>query len=904
MIDLHKEIDFFVDLLVDVLHEQEGDEFLLLIQELRKKLGIKSSVDIDKASLMLDLESLDADKLTKIIRALNLFFHMSNIAEERVRYLERSEQYDENCWEGSFRHTIQFLHTSGYSAERVQNLLEKIDFRPVFTAHPTEAKRRTVLQVLNKIKSSYVDYSEAYNEDKQLEIKERVKALMQILWKTEEVRADKPSVVQEIETSLYFFKTTIFSVIPELYKNLHRALKHYYPNDKFNIPRIIAFGSWVGGDRDGNPFVTPELTRKALRLQQVHILTEYVERVETLSDLLTHNDKFCELSVDLKQDLAVSTDLAKATYGERVDREHTTEPYRRKLGMVLYRLRQRIVQCEQYLEGKSDVDIAFAYQSADEFKQDLLLIHHSLRKHNDANLANGSLRDLIRLVEVFNFYLNKLDIRQESIEHSTVVAEIVKVNDLQADYLALPEKEKVALLSGLLDSNKLLGMSASQLSENAKSILDVFYLIDEMREEVGANCFDSYIISMAGSASHILEVALLANIVGLNNGDKAKTLAISPLFETIDDLENAPAILEDLFSVPLYRDLLKQQADRQEIMLGYSDSCKDGGILASTWNLYESQKAIIAVVDKYGLDCCLFHGRGGTVARGGGNTVYEAIQSQPAGTISGSIKFTEQGEVLSYRYNDKGTALHELTMGMSGLIKATVKQADKPQDEFYTCMNALVSVGEEHYRKLTDNNTDLMKFFYESTPTQQIGLLNIGSRPSHRKKLDYSKKSIRAIGWIFAWAQCRLNMPGWYGLGSALSKQPLDLLQTMYRDFPFFRTVLDKTEMVLAKSDLPIAEHYAELCTDKAIAKDIYAQILAEHTLTVKLIKDITQTALLEKQKGLQLSIASRKPYLEPLNYIQVMLLKRLREEGDDSVWSQPMLRAINALAIGLRNTG
>ena len=912
MSDQNQSSEFLTSVLGSVLEQQESPAFIEAFQQLQHAFKQSSKQDLDKEShIYKTIESYSPEMVTKIIRASNIYFHLINIADERRNYQQRSQQYESHLWKSSFNGIIETLKSRSYTAKDVENLLQKIDYRPVFTAHPTEAKRRTILEVTNKIRETYKDYIQAQTVERKDEYQQLLKALVKILWKTEEVREDKPSVVQEIETSLYFFKTTIFSVIPELYKNLHRALKLHYPNDKFDIPKIIRYGSWVGGDRDGNPFVTPELTRKALRLQQETILQEYISRVAGLAELLTHNDKLCELSLELVNDLKNSKKLAKAAYAEKAEFEHKTEPYRRKLGMMKYRLEQRLLQCQARLNGDDTIKYLYAYESAAEFKQDLQLIHDSLHHHNDSDLANGSLRNLSRLLEVFDFYLNTLDIRQESIEHSQAVAEILKQENIAQDYLALSEQDKTELLNRLLEESALEGLEVSNLSEHATSILAVFELINEMREETGANCFDTYIISMAMTASHVLEVALLANIVGLNNGEALKSLAISPLFETIEDLENAPDVLDQLFQVPFYQKLLAQQQSSQEIMLGYSDSCKDGGIVASTWNLYVAQKAIIAVVDKYQLQCCFFHGRGGTVARGGGDNVFKAIQTQPAGTVRGAIKFTEQGEVLSNRYQEMDTALYELTMGISGLLLATINETNE-QEQFLQIMSDMVEVGETKYRDLTDDNEDLMRFFYEATPTKQIGLLNIGSRPSHRKKLDYSKNSIRAIGWVFAWSQSRFNIPSWFGLGSALQSQDLNKLRDMYANFPFFRAMLDKTEMVLGKTDIDVARIYANLVEDQDLSNNLYEQIKTEFELTLKVVLDITQKPLLAQQSSLKASLDERYSIISTLNCLQAMLIGRVNQaqqnaekgSSQDSEWEQPLLRSINALSVGMRNTG
>jgi len=595
--------------------------------------------------------------------------------------------------------------------------------------------------------------------------------------------------------------------------------------------------------------------------------------------------------------------------------KHIKEPYRRKLSFLKLRLEKTIAQAEARLDDGSPSFDPLAFRNEDQFRQELVLVRDSLIHHNEANLTRGSLQDLLRLLDSCGFYLSKMDIRQESTLHSQAIHEIAATLDDPVDYFAMSEKERQAWLTAKLQDPQELNYDHRQITIQSADIVAVFELMSEMREEISSHCFGSYIISMTHEASHLLEVALLAKMSGLiytnSDGSIQSEIHIAPLFETVKDLEHAEPTLESLFTNPVYRQLLDFTGDTQEVMLGYSDSCKDGGILASSWNLYKAQLNIVAVTDKHNIRCLLFHGRGGTIGRGGGPT-HESILSQPKGTVKGGIKFTEQGEVLSFKYNFKDTARYELTVGITGLMKASdPTNENSDQSEQAQMMETLVGIGEKAFRDLTDDNVKTMQYFYETTPSSEIGLLNIGSRPSHRKKADYSKKSIRAIGWVFGWSQSRQNIPGWYGLGSALEQAindgGLDTLKAMQTEWRYFQNLLSNSQMVILKTDQAVAKHYSKLCSDQTIADDTYDRMRAEYELAISKIREITGVdEMMADFPEIGQSVRWRNAYLDPLNYIQVMLLGRLADESDRmrSQWLKPVLDSINGIATGLRNTG
>ena len=906
------------DLLGEVIKEQEGSAVFDSVELLRQGfIGQRLQPDAtQKTKLLAAIDTLDFESLDRVIHAFSTFFHLANISEEHANQQARAEiEESGQTWRNSFADTISGFKQRGMSLEAVLELVSDLNYYPTFTAHPTEAKRPIVLEALQRIHAQYQLLTHKTVSDSELsEIKHKLKAMIQIFWKTEAVRPAKPTVYDEIENSLYYFRESIFACLPQIYRNLENAIKDVYPEARgqsLEIPNIVRFGTWVGGDRDGNPFVTPEITRNALRLQQIEVLKEYARRVDHLSKVLTHSADQIELSKEFVESMQRDQVRLTKYFGDK----HIKEPYRRKLCLVKLRLDKTIAQVEARLgDGNPSYD-PLAFKNEAEFARELEVVKNSLVHHNEANLTRGSLRDLMRLLDSCGFYLSKMDIRQESTLHSQAIHEIASTLDEPVDYYALNETERQAWLTQQLLRTDTLVYDRRQITIQSADIISVFELMSDMRKEVSEDCFGSYIISMTHEASHLLEVALLAKMAGLITTDADGTvhskIHIAPLFDTVKDLEHAEPTLESLFNNQVYRQLLGFTNETQEVMLGYSDSCKDGGILASSWNLYKAQQNIVSLTDRHGIRCLLFHGRGGTIGRGGGPT-HESILSQPKGTVKGGIKFTEQGEVLSFKYNFKATASYELTVGITGLMKASLPDiAEDDNPEFVDMMEKLVAIGEREYRALTDDNIATMQYFYETTPSAEIGLLNIGSRPSHRKKADYSKKSIRAIGWVFGWSQSRQNIPGWYGLGSALSEAieqgGLATLQSMQSEWRYFQNLMSNSQMVLLKTDQEVAEEYSKLCADAGIAERTFQQMKHEYDTAIEQIIAVTGVEqLMADFPQIGQSVRWRNAYLDPLNYIQVMLLGRLAKEEDrlNSQWLKPVLDSINGIATGLRNTG
>ncbi len=925
--ELRQRVKLFGNLLGDVVNQQAGEETFRVIEKLRKGfIALRNNPD-EKNQKKLErfIDRLPAEILTPLIRAFSIYFKLVNIAETNFHQKQRDRlvrDFGTEPWKGSFTNMLQHFRDGGMKPEQLQALLDECFYIPVFTAHPTEAKRRVVMGQLRKFRrtSEQLDYPRQRGYDREAIIAD-LENQLNILWKTDEVRATRPEVRQEIRHGLHFFEETIFSAVPMIYRSLNNAIKKTFCNEpgcpSIRVPNLIRFGSWIGGDRDGNPNVTPEVTEMAVRLSTHSVLKEYFKRCNELISELTFSDRFCSPTLDFIEQLSDDDDFyAEIPHTNQQIFVH--EPYRRKLFIMQKRLEMNLAFNESKLKGVQP-ETDKGYHSDDEFLRDLYLIRDSLISHGDERATKGALRDLTWLAETFGFFLHRLDIRQESAIHSAAVADIIASLADNTDYSALSENEKLQLL-GKFSSDKNFDYSRDRLTDDTVNVLRVFDTIREMRKEVSRHSFGQYVISMTHSASHIMEVMFLARCAGLisfDDDDPVCGLEISPLFETIEDLEHIEPVLEELLGNKPYRQLLKSSGNIQEVMLGYSDSAKDGGITSSAWNLYRAQERVTDIGKKHGIQIRLFHGRGGTVGRGGGPT-HDAILAQPDGTVSGQIKFTEQGEVLSYKYNNIENAVYELTLGITGLLKASAHlvQDQKPDiPEYLQIMQQLAADGEKHFRNLTENAEGFLDYFYEATPVTEISHLNIGSRPSHRAKGDRSKSSVRAIAWVFGWAQSRQTLPAWYGLGKALesfrnaSAGNEAKLREMFLQWPFFNTLLSNAQMALFKSEMEIAREYAALCQDPDTGNRIYTLINEEYQRCCDNILAVAgNEVLLDDNPVLQLSLNRRDPYLDPLNYIQLSLLNRTRKanitEQEKSTWFTPLLRSINAIAAGMRNTG
>ena len=928
--DLRTRVKLLGRLLGNVLTKHEDPRVFKSVEKLRKGFIQLRKQDnpAKRAKLIAHIDSLPPPIIEQVIRAYSIYFSLVNIAEEDFQHRQRRRKIRKTGhadWKGSFYQTLQEFKQQGIEKEQLQTLLNRLSYQPVFTAHPTESKRRTIMQLQRRIFEVIDDLTDprisGWEKDdliNQLEIQ------IEVLWQTNEVRETRPEVADEIKQGLSYFQRSLYEAITIEYRHLEKAICRIYGEDELGNPVVeppsfISFGSWIGGDRDGNPFVKPETTRMALRMHAAEILSEYSRQVHELTQELTHSSRWCQPTQAFMDSLTRDESKGIKAFDEKRDR-FEEEIYRRKLYYMHYRLQTSLATVKKRLSGKDATPSEHCYQNSDEFLGDLRLIYDSLVHHGDSRAANGKLKDLIRLAETFGFHMLQLDIRQESTRHTLAVHEIFELAGI-ADYQSLPEKTRLQFLSDQISSGLKPDIHEAALSADTLETLQVFQTMRAMREEISADAFGSYVISMTHTASHIMEVMFLAYVSGLVGhirGEYFCHVSVSPLFETIEDLSHIDAVLNSLLSNDLYKKLLKASGNTQEVMLGYSDSCKDGGIVSAAWGLYQAQKKVIAITRQHDIQCRMFHGRGGTIGRGGGPT-HDAIVSQPHDTVHGEIKFTEQGEVLSNKYSNSETAFYELSMGVTGLMKASscvIHPSDTDHSVFYQNMQQLSELSEQSYRQLTDDTEGFFEYFYEATPVSEIGLMNIGSRPSHRRKGDMSKASVRAIPWVFGWAQSRHTLPAWYGMGAAieqwLQQNPADgmqTLQTMYRQWPFFSAMISNTQMALFKSDMNIAEHYAGLCHNQEMAQTVFGMIREENARTIELVNRIADVdRLLSADLLLELSLTRRDPYLDPLCFIQVNLLHKFRDETAQEppadAWKEPLLSSINAIAAGMRNTG
>ncbi|MDO9006730.1 MAG: phosphoenolpyruvate carboxylase [Thiobacillus sp.] len=927
---LRAQVKLLGTLLGQVLLQFAGEDIFDAVETLRRGFAeLQQQEDqVRRTELMSLIDAMPAGKVELVVRAFSSYFKLVNVAEESFAHRNRRRMLSHGMalWEGSFDRTLDDFKKQGLSADTLQGMLNRLHYAPVFTAHPTEARRRAVMESMRRIFLICDQlYSPILGVNDQRELEMKLAAEIQVMWRTDELRSAKLEVRDEVRNGLYYVRESLFEAVPKAYLFFEKALrKHYGVNAEgvapVSVPSFIRFGSWIGGDRDGNPFVTADVTEWTVHTQMEAALDEYRIRVRELRQTLTHSIDWCKPSDRLMARLGEYEE----EFGEQVFRGtavqiYSREPYRRMAAMMLARLDANLSYVHQCLADVPSFSSHLAYENVAAFLDDLYLLRDSLVSHGDRIVAQQDLQALIRLVESFGFHLLQLDIRQESTVHTRTVAAVLQQIDPDFDYAGAAESDRLQRLAAWIGHIDPITVDDAALEDEAREALAVFRRMAKLQAEVGDELFGAYVISMTHSASHVMEVMLLARLVGLcghNGRDWFCRILVAPLFETVEDLQHSEAILDQLFSNKVYRALVTANENRQEVMLGYSDSCKDGGTLASNWNLYQAQLSIIALTQRHGVECRLFHGRGGTVGRGGGPT-HDAILSQPPGTVNGEIKFTEQGEMLYYKYSNPETANYEIGMGVTGLLKASVSalahsDVRYPQN-YLDWMRDMAAAGETAYRALI-GTPGFIDYFYESTPVTEIGLLNIGSRPSHRKKADRSLGSIRAIPWVFGWAQSRHTLPAWFGIGSALSgfiaNQPDGLvqLQAMYREWPFFRSLLSNVQMALSKADMEIAEEYARLC-EHPNTMAVYRVIADEFSRTVAGVKQVAQIeSLLEENSSLALSIARRRPYIDPINHIQVRMLNRYRSgsvwESEQETWLTPLKRSINAIAAGMRNTG
>ena len=919
---LRERISLLGSFLGDAISRQTGEQTLHTIETLRKGFiqQRREPNEAHKHKLIDFIASLDNQALKNVIRSFSIYFFLANLSEENYLREERHalRMQSEQSWEGSFRRTLLECRERNIEPAQMQELIEQLKFIPVFTAHPTEARRRTTMNLLQGL----FTHSDALNNVAQNsfayeQAREKTAQSIDLLWSSDEVRTRKPLVYDEINNGLHYFNASLFNAIPKVYRNIKNAIIDIYPElTDYPLPAFISFGSWIGGDRDGNPFVTHDTTEMAVLMHADTVLRHYQVLLKKLRRQLIHSDTIVTIEPDVYAKIESYSELDRRVFDYNLD-DYGNEPYRRFLSLILNKVKATnlLIQSKgNDTEAKKD-----AYANPQELLEDLRIIRQSVNTHDTAH-GEGLLLDIIRLVKTCGFHLAALDIRQESSYHSEVIADIFANASNLPDYQSLNETERQEWLTRLLEKPGTPLIYTDNLTDKTREQLALMHSVSTLRKLVGQDTFGSYVISMTNNASQLLEVLLLMRFAGLcrvdDEGRLSADLPVAPLFETIEDLKNIDQILPEVLDNPLYRGLLQHSDNTQEIMLGYSDSSKDGGIITSAWQLYSAQQTINRIAEEYGIKTRLFHGRGGSVSRGGGST-HKAIAAQPAGTLHGQIKVTEQGEVLYAKYANTDTAVFELTMGITGTLKACSSRfvVQPPELPHYEALFArLADAGEQRYRKLTDHTEGFYQFYSQATPVAEISLLNIGSRPAHRNKGLPSKTTLRAIPWVFGWSLARFTLPAWYGVGSALHSVIDDeaLMKEMIDCWPFFNVFISNIEMAFTKSDMSIAHAYSQLCDDERLREQIMTAVTDEHELTHSGLNSLlNQESLLEHQQNLAASLEWRNAYLDPTNYIQIELLKRARQKdatsdtnhGDLDV-EDPLIRSINALAAGLRNTG
>ncbi|MEC5205813.1 MAG: phosphoenolpyruvate carboxylase [Vogesella sp.] len=883
-------------LLEALLLEQEGAE---VVDEIR---AIPSGAQRHDAAADALVERLSPATTTALVRACGLYSQLFNIAEDlhHARRRRAHQRAGSAPQRGSLSRALTSLHDSGVDFASLNAALQEASVSAVLTAHPTEVQRQSVLDGHRAVRKFLQQLSSPdITPEEEAEVEAKLQRVIHTLWQTTEIRPFKMTVADEIENGVAYHPLSFFQAIPALYERLGRQMRELWGQDAA-IPSFLRVGSWIGGDRDGNPNVDASVLRHAITRQAEVAFKHYFYELAGLYRELSLSSRHIRVSPAVAALAAASPDSA-------ISRRE--EPYRLALATIEGRLSATAANLGLPLRGRWTA--GDAYPDTDALQADLAALRDSLAANGSALLVYGRLGKLARAVDVFGFYLMPLDLRQHAEKHAAVVGELFAHANLE-HYAALDEAARVRVLLRELATPRLLYSPFLSYSADSEKELAIFREAARVQQQFGQGAIAQCIISNCASVSDILALALLAKESGLlrlDGGVPAISLNLVPLFETIADLDAAAGIMQQLFALPWYQQLLKSRNGVQEVMLGYSDSNKDGGYLTSQWELYQAEQRLVRVFDAAGVKMRLFHGRGGSVGRGGGPS-YEAIMAQPAGTVVGRIRITEQGEIITAKFADPDNATRNLEALVAATLEATLSQGSQ-QDTDESVLAELSGHAYRTYRALVESD-GFMQYFMEATPISAIAKLNIGSRPASRKALA-SIKDLRAIPWVFSWSQSRVMLPGWYGFGSAVSAflaahgndAGLAQLQALYRQSPFFQVMLSNMEQVLAKADLQIARRYAALVGDAALADRLFGGLQAEFDKTLAAFFAITgQDKLLQGNPTLARSLDTRLPYLDALNLLQVKLLQRLRQEPDDEAALYAIHLTINGISAGLRNSG
>ncbi|HEY4170711.1 MAG TPA: phosphoenolpyruvate carboxylase [Reyranella sp.] len=888
-------------ILGETVRAQEGEAVFDLVERIRRTaVQFHRNADEEaRRELQAIMSGLPTDTAIRIIRAFGYFSHLANLAEDQhhIRRTRAHALESAPPRRGAMAYALARASDAGISRQQLEAFFATALCVPVLTAHPTEVRRQSIIDREMEIARLLDARDRVHFTPEELAANRRaLRRNVLTLWQTSLVRHSRLRVLDEVGNGLAYYDHTFLAALPEFYAELEDRLG-------WPVPSFFRMGSWIGGDRDGNPFVTAEVTKQTLAMQSQRALRFHLEQVHLLGAELPVDGRMVEVSAALQA-------LADSSPDTAVERQD--EPYRRALTGIYARLAAAAWDLDRLEPPHPPVGPAPAYASAAELTADLDIVHDSLTANNLAGLARGRLRALRRAVNVFGFHLASLDIRQNSDVHERVMAELLETAGVANAYATMDEGARVALLAAELDNPRPLGTPHHEYSEETANELALMRVVADAHIRYGTPSVPTYVISKADSVSDILEVAVLLKEVGLlRPRERQLDVDIAPLFETIADLQHCGPIMEALFAVPAYRRLVASRGV-QEVMLGYSDSNKDGGYLTSVWELYKAERVLIDVFRRHGIRLRLFHGRGGSVGRGGGPS-YEAILAQPPGALQGAIRVTEQGEVIAGKYSNADVGRRNLETMAAATLEATLLEAERPPPppEYLEIMEELSAHAFQAYRALVYETPDFDRYFRESTVLDEIATLNIGSRPASRSKRR-GIEDLRAIPWVFSWAQCRLMLPGWFGFGAAvaqwLANHPddgLERLQCMHDEWDFFRTTLSNVDMVLSKSDIALASRYAELVGDERLRTSIFDRLRAEWQASIDAVRSILREGeLLEGNPLLARSIRNRFPYIDPLNHVQIELLRRHRAGDSDPGVVQGIHLSINGIAAGLRNSG
>ena len=897
---LRQDIRELGQILGDVIREQWGDDFFELVESVR--LGSRSlrseEGESDASPLLERLSRATTWEIIRLVRAFTIYFHIANTAEQHYRVLPGGGEP-----EHQIEAVLERALTAGVTREQIASFAAAAHIRAVFTAHPTESARRSILSKLQAMEGELARPAGSGGRDARW--RRRMLELIEGIVQTDEIRQTRPEPLDEARNLLYYLELLADGTAAQAIENLYSALEER-DIDTAALRSPLRFGTWVGGDRDGNPSVTAATTRQTLALYNQRALRRLRDAIRSLATELSQSTRIVGISDDLRSSLdrerAEMPDVYE-TY-HRLDEE---EPYRLKCAYIYERIENMLASAMEW-----QVPDGPHYRSPDELLDDLSLMRRSLGQNLSSHVADGPLRRVITDVQTFGFTMAQMDIRQDSGETNAALDELMTLSG-QADAERLSAEDRAAALTAELAGRRPLYTPGATLSDRTREILDVLKTVRDAQDRFGENAVDTWIVSMTRCAADLKAVLLLSREAGLTlPSEDVARIKIAPLFETIQDLRNAAEVMDEYWSDPEVRRIVSLQSDTAEVMVGYSDSNKDGGITTSRWELYKSQRALRECAARHGIRLFLFHGRGGSVGRGGGPT-RDAILAQPSGTVNGAIKITEQGEVISDHFGNRRIAASQLDLMISSVSEASLLHAEPRHssaelDRWIAVMDVISAAAYSAYRGLVETE-GFADYFTSSTPVEELAFMNIGSRPARRGGGVADLDSLRAIPWVFGWMQSRQIIPGWFGIGTALEQARAqgysDTVDEMYRSWSFFETLVSNAEMALVKVDMEIAARYVEALVDTSL-HPIFATIRAEFDRTVDEVLSVTaQRRLLDRSPTLQRTLGVRAPYIDPLNYLQISLLARHRSgEEIDPLQERALLLSINGIAAGLKNTG